>query len=234
MVSYLGDFAIKRLPGIRIKHRVKQNWIKMYNVIQWVMAARGVSFPHAMELLKADHPALSAKVDRVVQRGTAETVKLEAPFEMSADDQQVLLQVVDYYHRTLKQSPEALQYLQSRGLNDSEMIDHFKIGFANRTLGYRLPHKNRKAGAEMRGRLERLGIFRAETGHEHFNRSIVIPVFDSSGAVVEMYGRKITRVLTKDLAQITCIFPARIKASGTERRSWPRRKSSCAKPSSTR
>jgi hypothetical protein len=31
IVSYLGDFAAKRLPGIRIKHRVKQNWIKMYN-----------------------------------------------------------------------------------------------------------------------------------------------------------------------------------------------------------
>jgi DNA primase len=64
----------------------------------------------------------------------------------------------------------------------------------------RLPDKNRKAGAEMRGRLERLGIFRAETGHEHFNGSIVIPIFDSTGAVVEMYGRKITRVLTKGLA----------------------------------
>jgi DNA primase catalytic core len=118
------------------------------NVIQWVMATRGVSFPHAMELLKADHPALSAKVDRVVQRSTAETVKLEAPFEMSADDQKVLLQVVDYYHRTLKQSPEALRYLKSRGLDHSEMIDHFKLGFANRTLGYRVPDKNRKAGAK--------------------------------------------------------------------------------------
>jgi len=52
----------------------------------------------------------------------------------------------------------------------------------------------------MRGRLERLGIYRAETGHEHFNGSIVIPIFDRTGAVVEMYGRKITRGLTKGLA----------------------------------
>jgi DNA primase len=55
---------------------------KSGNVIQWVMAARGVSFPHAMELLKADHPSLSTTVERVVQRSTAETVKLESPFEM--------------------------------------------------------------------------------------------------------------------------------------------------------
>ena len=43
----------------------------------------------------------------------------------------------------------------------------------------------------MRGRLQRLGILR-ESGHEHFNGSLVIPVFDASGQVVEMYGRKIT------------------------------------------
>jgi DNA primase catalytic core len=170
------------------------------SVIDWVMQTRGISFRHAVELLRAEHPSLTTKLDRVVRQGTTSAVKLEAPFEMSADDQQVLAQVVDYYHRTLKQSPEALRYLESRGLNHPEMIDHFKLGFANRTLGYRLPDKNRKAGAEMRGRLERLGIFRAETGHEHFNGSIVIPVFDRTGSVVEMYGRKITRALTKGLA----------------------------------
>ena len=43
----------------------------------------------------------------------------------------------------------------------------------------------------MRGRLQRLGILR-KSGHEHFNGSLVIPVFDASGQVVEMYGRKIT------------------------------------------
>jgi DNA primase len=71
------------------------------------------------------------------------------------------------------------------------MIEQFKLGFANRTLGYRLPDKNRKAGQEMRGRLQRLGIIR-ESGHEHFNGSIVIPVFDLEGNVLGMYGRKIT------------------------------------------
>jgi hypothetical protein len=71
------------------------------------------------------------------------------------------------------------------------MIAHFKLGFANRTLGYRLPEKNRKAGAEVRGRLQKLGILR-ESGHEHFTGSVVIPVFDLAGNITEMYGRKIT------------------------------------------
>jgi len=75
--------------------------------------------------------------------------------------------------KTLKRSPEALKYLAGRGLRSAEMIEHFELGFANRTLGYGLPRKNRHVGAELRGRLQRLGIYR-ETGHEHFNGSILI------------------------------------------------------------
>ena len=74
------------------------------------------------------------------------------------------------------------------------MKPHFRLGFANRTLGLRLPAKNRKAGADMRERLAKVGIIR-ESGHEHFNGSLVIPVFDAHGRVVEMYGRKITENL---------------------------------------
>src|ERR1700689_846153 len=159
------------------------------SVIDWVMRTRGVSFRHAVELLKADHPSLAALVEKPVKRST--TAKLEPPVRIDSGDQEVLRQVVAYYHETLKQSPEALRYLESRGLAHPEMIEHFQIGFANRTLGYRLPEKNRKAGAEMRGRLQTLGVLR-ESGHEHFNGSIVIPIFSLAGDVLGMYGRKIT------------------------------------------
>jgi DNA primase len=106
----------------------------------------------------------------------------------------LLVEIVDYYSRTLKQSPEALKYLASRGLQSSEIIDRFRLGFANRTLGYGLEERNRVAGAQMRSRLQQLGILR-ESGHEHFNGSVVVPVFNASGEVVEMYGRKITAKL---------------------------------------
>jgi DNA primase catalytic core len=157
--------------------------------IDWVMKANGVSFRHAVELLRADYLPLAAAPVHPVKQSTVR--KLPPPVAQEADDRALLLQVVNYYNETLKQSPEAMKYLESRGLKSSEIIDRFKLGFANRTLGYRLPAKNRAAGAEMRGRLQTLGILR-ESGHEHFNGSIVIPVFDASGAVVEMYGRKIT------------------------------------------
>ena len=154
-------------------------------VIDWVMRAEGVSFRHAVELLRVDAP-LSGHVVR-----QATVPKLAAPVAADADDASALAQVIDYYHATLKQSPEALAYLESRGLASNELIAHFRLGFANRTLGLRLPEKNRKAGAEVRARLQRLGVLR-ESGHEHFNGSLVVPVFDVGGAVVEVYGRKIT------------------------------------------
>jgi DNA primase catalytic core len=157
--------------------------------IDWVMKANGISFRHAVELLKADHFPLAAAPVQPVKKSTVP--KLPPPVEREADDRALLLQVTDYYNEALKQSPEALKYLESRGLKSSEIIDRFKLGFANRTLGYRLPAKNRAAGAEVRGRLQKLGIYR-ESGHEHFNGSLVIPVFNGQGEVVEMYGRKIT------------------------------------------
>jgi DNA primase len=160
------------------------------DVIAWVMRAEGISFRHAVELLREDHLPLVAHSNGKPPRiGTVP--KLPAPVSRDADDRALLLQIVSYYTDALKKSPDALKYLEARGLKSSEMIDHFHMGFANRTLGYGLPEKNRVAGAELRGRLQKLGIYR-ESGHEHFNGSVVIPIFNLEGEVVQMYGRKIT------------------------------------------
>ncbi len=103
------------------------------SVIDWVMKTKGVSFRHAVELLRDDHPSLAAGDGHVVRKGT--TAKLEAPVSADAGDQEALRQVIAFYHETLKNSPEALRYLESRGLTHPEMVDRFQIGFANRTLG---------------------------------------------------------------------------------------------------
>ena len=157
--------------------------------IDWVMKNQGVSFRHAVELLREGVSPLAAGAVKPVRQST--TPKLPAPVAFDADDQRLLNQVVDYYHETLKQSPEALAYLVARGLDHPEIVEKFKLGFANRTLGLRLPEKNRKEGEAIRGRLARLGLYRA-TGREHFNGSLVIPVLDEAGNVTEVYGRKIT------------------------------------------
>jgi len=151
------------------------------SVIDWAMKTGNISFRHAVEILRKSSAARMPGVTTRV---------LESPVTMDADDTATLDQVTEYYHSTLKESPEALAYLEKRGLRSSEMIEKFKLGFSNRTLGLRLPLKNRNAGAELRGRLQKLGIIR-ESGHEHFVGSVVTPILDLNGHTVGMYGRKI-------------------------------------------
>jgi DNA primase catalytic core len=154
--------------------------------IDWVMKRQGVSFRHAVELLKAD--AGLAELGASLPRTRA---KLPAPVALDAGAQELLDQVIGYYHETLLQSPEALAYLERRGIASRELIEQHRLGFANRTLGLRLPATAIKAGAEVRGRLHKAGILR-DSGHEHFNGCLVVPVFDQFGHVSEVYGRKIT------------------------------------------
>ena len=116
-------------------------------MIDWVMKAEGVSFRHAVELLRADLPPCGESP--VVKVATVR--KLAAPVDRDGRRRgDAATGGRAYYHETLKQSPEALKYLESRGLTNPEMVGEFRLGFANRTLGLRLPAKNRKAGDEMR------------------------------------------------------------------------------------
>lgn len=159
-------------------------------VIDWVMKLEGVSFRHAAELLQNDYQPIAAKP---VKKAT--TQKLDTPFASDRGDQPLLNQVIDYYHATLKQNPDALAYCQKRGIT-GEAIDQFKLGVANRTLGYRLPAKNRKSGAVIREQLKTIGLYR-DSGHEHFSGSLIIPVIDAHGNVQEVYGRKLLDNLRK-------------------------------------
>ena len=172
------------------------------SVIDWVMKAEAVSFRHAVELLREKYfPSLVAapKRGRPATDGRSYPrhsigKKLPEFAEPSESDAVLLKRVVGYYQEQLKQSPEASAYLQSRGLGSSELVERFQLGFANRTLAYRLPAKQVKAGGELRGRLQGLGVLR-KSGHEHLTGSLVFPIFNERGEVVEVYGRKITKGL---------------------------------------
>jgi DNA primase len=154
--------------------------------VDWVMRAEGVSFRHAVELLRQGAPTSSTDGPAPARSSVR---KLAAPFDVSVEDRELLGEVVGFYHQTLRESPEALAFLERRRIGHPEAVERFRLGFANRTLGYRLPEKNRQAGAEIRGRLQRVGILRS-SGHEHFAGSLVVPVIND-GIVREVYGRKV-------------------------------------------
>ncbi|MGH6997270.1 MAG: CHC2 zinc finger domain-containing protein, partial [Phenylobacterium sp.] len=156
------------------------------SVIDWVMRAEGVSFRHAVELLRNGAP--TSADDRPAPKRTS-VPKLAAPFDVSVEDRELLAEVIGFYHQTLRESPDAIEFLERRRIAHPEAVERFRLGYANRTLGYRLPQRNRVAGADIRGRLQRLGVLRS-SGHEHFTGSLVVPVIND-GVVREVYGRKV-------------------------------------------
>ncbi len=162
---------------------------KAGNAIQFVQQNDGISFRHAFELLNQGGTAAFAA--QPLHKQTTVPV-LSCPLDPAADDATLFSQVAAYYHERLKQSASALAYLESRGLRSDELIARFQLGFADRTLGLRLPFKNRKEGDALRTRLTQLGLWR-DSGHEHFNGCIVVPLHDAAGNVVSLYGRRASR-----------------------------------------
>ena len=157
--------------------------------VDWLMKFDKLSFRAAVERLRSEL-GLGTTPAPAKPLATGKFKAAPLPLAADADGQAAMRQVLDYYHETLKQSPEALDYLKIRGLRHPELIERFKLGYANRTLGYRLPAKAWKDGQEVRGRLQAIGLLR-ESGHEHFNGSLVVPVIDTNGVIHEVYGRKV-------------------------------------------
>ena len=159
------------------------------NSIQFVERIDGLSFRHAFELLNGGSAITSEP---------KKTRPLDCLLNPESSDAELLNEVVNYYHQRLllPENEAARDYLDKRGLDNQDLIEKFKLGFADRSLGLRLPSKQVKKGAELRKRLEKLGLYRKETGHEHFNGSLVVPIF-TDDQVTEVYGRKITERLRK-------------------------------------
>ncbi len=176
-------------PSLCVNRR-KNEWICQGacscggDVFKWVMHAEKVGFRHAVELLRDGATGSSGGKRHTTER------KLDCPLALDGDDLGLLTSVVDYYHARLKESPQALAYLQARGITDSEAVTRFKIGFVDRTLGLRLPYKQIKSGAEIRARLKKVGVVR-ESGHEHLRGCVTFPLLNEQGRAVQLYGRRV-------------------------------------------
>lgn len=160
------------------------------SVLDWVMQTERLSLRKAVERLRGElgeNPSVQPLVGQDEPTVFAED---------EAGRQALLTRVIDFYHHTLLNAPEAIAYLEKRRLNHPELVAAFKLGFANRTLAYRLPPKQKRAGAAIRGQLQALGVMR-DSGHEHLAGSLVVPVIDTQGRIRELYGRKITEGLRK-------------------------------------
>ncbi len=153
-------------------------------VVEWTMTGEGISRRHAVELLQTDHGVGGGKI---VKKST--TTKIAGVFDGGADDVHLLGQVVAFYADALKRNVKALDFLKAHGVT-GEAVERFQVGLCDRTLGYRIPQANRKGGAEIRGKLQALGVIR-DTGHETLRGCVTLPLPDANGAVVGVYGRRL-------------------------------------------
>ena len=102
-------------------------------VIDWVMKTQNLDFRSACENLM-NHQGIKIEEKSI------------NPLTAKVNNQKLLNQAIDYYHETLKQSPVALEYLKLRGLDNPELIDTFKLGYANKSYGNKIPSGKLKAG----------------------------------------------------------------------------------------
>ena len=157
--------------------------------IQFIIKMEKVSFRHAVEILQQTQGVIPPPP--VIRTRTGkEHSSLVAP-DQQPGDAELLSLVVDFYHQTFLNQPQAMQYLQRRGVFHPEAVKVFKIGYANRTLGYRVPRTTIQ-GKTLYTQLEKTGIYR-ESGHEHLSGCVVFPIINTGNQVVEIYGRRIVK-----------------------------------------
>jgi len=161
---------------------------KTGNALHFVQFHDGVSFRHAFEILDNGGKAAFTQTNGIAKR--TRVPKLPCPVEQKADEAKTLDQVANFYAERLTQNPHALDYLKSRGLDDEEMIQKFRIGFSDRSMGVRIPDIRNVKGKAIRNRLKALGVFR-KSGQEHLAGCIIIPIGELNGNLTQLYGRRI-------------------------------------------
>ena len=160
------------------------------DTIQLVMKKEKVSFRQAAEILRQRLGVAPSAAPVIKTRmGTTHAALVADTTDLA--DHVLIRHVMDFYHQTFCNDIKAMRYLQERCCFNAEATKAFQIGYANRTLGYRIPPARTTAGIALKPQLQRLGILRG-SGHEHLNGCVVFPILDQHGNVAQMYGRKIT------------------------------------------
>lgn len=200
--SYLGlcRFHDDHKPSLSVSP-IKQYWCCLGacsaggkvvggDVIEYARRLWDVSFPEALRRLGAtasvtlpppSAPRSSATSLHLVRNGMRPS-RPSAPRTPS-----LMTQVVALYHQAFLGSAPARDYVASRGLTSAELLAALPMGYADGSLLERAPE-----GSQTYEALKAHGILTAE-GRELMAGCLVVPLYDLSGNVVNLYGRSISR-----------------------------------------
>jgi len=162
------------------------------DVIGFVTRHDNLRFPEALEVLAGraslDLGKLMESGPGACQRTPPEV--LTSPRDLEVDPSPelapgaLLARVVDHYHRTFCERADAQAYLAKRGFTDPELLEVFKVGYADGSLLKVVPKRG-----ELRERLISLGVI-TKQGRELLGGCVVVPLPDPvSGQWTSLYGR---------------------------------------------
>ena len=148
------------------------------DVIRFVELFDKVAFPQAVKKLESEGSKLK------VEHEPNPVLKHEAG--LTTKELKLLERVVSYYQHTLTQDHRGLNYLKNeRAITDPQSFKDFGAGYVNGTLLEILPQDE-----EVINVLKKIGLLNAK-GHELFYNSVVFPLCNQNGSVVNLYGRSI-------------------------------------------
>ena len=158
---------------------------KSGTVIDLVMLKERIDTGEAIRILKEKYgpPPNQTKHSALQLAGTRAEVEIT-----DTKYQKLLKQVFEYFCRCVKQNSSALSYLPNRGIRSAELLEEFQIGYCDNSLLRKLP--TGKEGQTIRSLLKETGLL-SEKGRLIFQNSLVFPIFDTKGNIVNIYGRRI-------------------------------------------
>ncbi len=112
------------------------------------------------------------------------------PFDPSSE--KLVGQVLEFYNKTLHNTPSAQAYLQSRGIDHPEVINQFNIGFTSRSLQGLIGRAPKTGKDERREQLKQRGILTAKN-REFFDGCLTFPVYQLDGTLRTVYGRRTSK-----------------------------------------
>ncbi len=180
------------------------------DVIRFVERLDGVTFPEALRILAGHTGYTAMNAEKPEEREQQRSIPLDP------GAQKELRNVLTCYRRTLQRTPEALEYLESRGLMHPDLIEKFHVGYADGSLLDLIPAPPSREGRYLRDQFTACGILRHKNNqyHEHMRGRIVVPFIDETGLIHQMYGRRITRTgsspahLYLPFQKSSCVFHA--------------------------
>ncbi|ULH27605.1 CHC2 zinc finger domain-containing protein [Leptospira weilii] len=165
------------------------------SAIDFLMKREGMNFQEAVEELREKQlqgkkmtNKNNAPTQLVLERELGR--KIPTTERVSEEEREIIFNALSYYQRTLRESRNALSYLNTRKVGSDESITKFQIGYCDGRMGRTLPVRQSGIGVRVREVLKDFGIL-SENGQEYFRGRIVIPIFTQGGELCGMYGRRI-------------------------------------------